>query len=176
MAEERERERERERDDSGEIRNGCKRSDYWRLLERAREGRTEEPEVTRDLEILESLLGEGISGQGVLRGERDLRGFRAGTLEHADQPTTGLVLGIPQVPVQYGHSIYVQQRCGDTPNGWTLDSSTWGADYISSIDEVWGIPVGKEGPPESGYVFLRVCCWAEDAASGVSPDIKQAFE
>ena len=36
--------------------------------------------------------------------------------EHAGQPPTGLVLGIPQVPVQYGPSIYVQQRCGNAPN------------------------------------------------------------
>ena len=34
----------RERDDSGEILHGCKRSDYWRLLERAREGRTKDRE------------------------------------------------------------------------------------------------------------------------------------
>ena len=85
-------------------------------MERAREGRTEDPEIARDLEILESLLGERLPGQGVLHGKRGLRGVRAGTLEHADQPPTGLVLGIPQVPVQYGPSICVQQMCGDAPN------------------------------------------------------------
>ena len=97
----------RERDDGEEIRHGCKRSDYWRLLERACEERTEDPEVMRDLEILESLLGKGIHGQGFLRGERDLRGVRAGTLEYANQPPTGLVLGILQVPVQNRPSIYL---------------------------------------------------------------------
>ena len=52
----------------------------------------------------------------------------------------------------------------------------WRADYISSTDEVWGTPVGEEGPPESGYVFLQVCCWTEDAATGISPDAEQAFD
>ena len=98
----------KERDDSGDIHHGSKLSDYWRLLEGACEGRTEDPEVTRDLEILESMLGKGVHGQGFLRGERDLRGGRAGTpLEYANQTPTGLVLGIPQVPVQHGPSIYV---------------------------------------------------------------------
>ena len=80
---------------------------FWRACER----RTEDPEVIRDLEILESLLAEGIPGQGVLRRKRDLRGVRAGTLEHANQPPTDLVLGKPQVLVQYGPSMYVEQRC-----------------------------------------------------------------
>ena len=31
-------------------------------------------------------------------------------------------------------------------------------------------------PTRFGYVFLQVCCWAEDAASGVSPDAEQAFD
>ena len=34
-------------------------------------------------------------------------GVRAGNLEYASQPPTGLVLGIPQVPVQHGPGIYV---------------------------------------------------------------------
>ena len=106
----------KERDSDGEIRQGSKRSDYWRLLEGACEGRIEDPEVTRDLEILEFILVKEVHKQGVIRGERDLRGVRAGTLEYANQPPTGLVLGIPQVPVQHGPSIYVQQRCGDASN------------------------------------------------------------
>ena len=56
---------------------------------------------------LESMLGKEVHRQGVLRGERDLRGVRAGTLEYANQPPTGFVLGIPQVSVQHGPSIYV---------------------------------------------------------------------
>ena len=68
VAEERERERERERDGSGEIRHGFKRSYYWRLLERAREGRTENQEGLQDVEIFESMLGEEVSERGVLRG------------------------------------------------------------------------------------------------------------
>ena len=47
-----------ERDDSGEIRHGCKRRDYWRLLERAREGRTENQKGLQNPEIFESMLGE----------------------------------------------------------------------------------------------------------------------
>ena len=39
-------------------------------------------------------MGEGIPRQGVLRGV--LRGVRAGTLEHADQPPAGLVLVYPR--------------------------------------------------------------------------------
>ena len=46
----------KKRDDGGEICHGSKRNDYWRLMEGACEGRTEDPEVTRDLEILESML------------------------------------------------------------------------------------------------------------------------
>ena len=38
------------------------------------------------------------------------------TLEHVNQPPTGLVLGILKVPVQYWPSKYLQQRCGDAPN------------------------------------------------------------
>ena len=97
----------KESHDGGEIRHGSKRSDYWRIQEGACEGRTGDPKVTRGLEILESLLGKEVHGQGVLRGERDLRGVRAGTLEYANQPLTGLVLGTPQVSVQHGPSLYV---------------------------------------------------------------------
>ena len=39
-----------------------------------------------------------------------------------------------------------------------------------------GTPVGEEGPPESRDLFLQVCCWTEDAASGISPDAEQAFD
>ena len=35
------------------------------------DGRTEDPEVARDLEILESMLGEEVHGQSVLCGEYD---------------------------------------------------------------------------------------------------------
>ena len=62
----------RERDDRGEIRHGCKRSDYWRLLERAREGRTEDQKGIGDLETLESMLGEEVSERGVLRRKHHL--------------------------------------------------------------------------------------------------------
>ena len=141
----------KEGDDGGEIRHGCKRSDYRRLLEGACEGRTEVPEVTRDLEIIESMLGEEVHGQSVLCGEYDLRGVRAGlsmpTLEYANQPATGLVLGLPQVPVQHGPGIHAKQRCGDDPNRRVLDLDTldtWVADDISSTDEIWGAPVGEE--------------------------------
>ena len=45
----------KERADGREIRHGSKRSDYWRLLKGACKERTEDLEVTRDLEILESM-------------------------------------------------------------------------------------------------------------------------
>ena len=51
-----------------------------------------------------------------------------------------------------------------------------GTDCISSTDEVWGTPVGEEGPPESRYLFLQVSCWSEDDASEVFPDAEQAFD
>ena len=86
----------KERDDGGENRHGSKRSDYRRLLDGACEGRTEDQEVKRDLEILESTLGEEVHGQSVLCGKYDLRGVRAGTLEYANQPPTGLVLVYPR--------------------------------------------------------------------------------
>ena len=91
----------KERDDGVEIRHSSKRSDYWRLLEGACEGRTEDPEVTRDLEILESMFRKQVYGQGVLRGERDLPGASAGTLEYANQPPTGFVLGYPSMCPAY---------------------------------------------------------------------------
>ena len=62
----------RERDDSGENRHGCKRRDYWRLLEIASERRTEDQKEQRDLEILESMLGEEVSERVVLRSEHHL--------------------------------------------------------------------------------------------------------
>ena len=37
-----------------------------------------------------------VHGQSVLCGKYDLRGVRAGTLGYANQPPTGLVLGIPR--------------------------------------------------------------------------------
>ena len=89
----------KERDDGEDNRHGSKQSDYWKLLEGACEGRTEDSEVTRDLEILESMLGKEVHEQSVLCGEHDLRGVRAGTLDYANQPPTGFVLGKPQVPV-----------------------------------------------------------------------------
>ena len=115
------------------------------------------------------MLGEEVHGQSVLCGEYDLRGVRPGTLEYANQHPTGLVLGVRQVPVQHGPGIYVWQRCEDAPNRRVLDldiPDTWGADDISSADEIWGIPVGEEGPPESRDLFLQVCCWTEDTSSG----------
>ena len=54
------------------MRYGSKRSDYWRLLEGACEERTVNPEITRDIEIFESILRKEVHEQGVLRGERDL--------------------------------------------------------------------------------------------------------
>ena len=63
--------RERERDGSGEICHGCKRSDYWRLLERAHEGRTEDPGEL----IFESLLGEGIPGKVFYAGNAIFEAF-----------------------------------------------------------------------------------------------------
>ena len=65
----------KEREDGGEIRHGSKRSHYRRLLEGAGEGRTEEPEVARDLEILESMLGEELHGQSVLCGNPIFEAF-----------------------------------------------------------------------------------------------------
>ena len=53
-------------DDGGEIRHSGKRSHDWRILEGACEGRAEDEEESRDFEILESLLGERVHGQGVL--------------------------------------------------------------------------------------------------------------
>ena len=41
-------------------------------------------------------MGKGIHGQGVRRGERDLRGARTGTLGHANKSPNDLVLGIPR--------------------------------------------------------------------------------
>ena len=73
----------KERDDCGEIRHGSNRSDNWRLLEGACEGRTEDPEFTRDLDILEPMLGKEVHEQSVLCREHDLQGVRAGTLEYS---------------------------------------------------------------------------------------------
>ena len=75
----------KERVDGGEIRHGSKGSDYRRLLEGVCKRRTEDLELTRELEILESMLGEEVHGQSVLCGEFDLRGVRAGTYEYANQ-------------------------------------------------------------------------------------------
>ena len=56
----------------------------------------EDQEEVRNLEILESMLGEEMCG-----------GICAGSLEYAHQPPTGLVSGIPQVLVQDGSGIHV---------------------------------------------------------------------
>ena len=117
------------------------------------------------------MLGKGVHGQeGVLRGERDLRGVRAGTPEYANQPPTGLLLRIPRYLFNMGPA-YMFSRGVET-----VRIDTWGADYIPSTDEIWEIPVGEEGPPDSRDLFLQVCCWTEDAATGISPDAEQVFD
>ena len=65
----------KERDGNGEIHHGSKRSYYWRLLEGACKGRTEEPEVARDFDMLESMLGEDVHGQSVLCGNTIFEAF-----------------------------------------------------------------------------------------------------
>ena len=54
------------------------------------------------------MLGEEVHEQSVLCGEYNFRCVCAGTFEYANQPPTGLVLGIPQVPVQHGPGIYIK--------------------------------------------------------------------
>ena len=125
----------RERDDSGEIRHGCKRSDYLRLLERACEGRTEDPEATRDLEIFESLLGKGIHGQDVLRGNAILEAFVQELLSMPISLLLALYLVYPRylfnMVSAYMFSIGVETLRIDGPN--TPD--IWVTDYISSTDD-----------------------------------------
>ena len=51
-----------------------------------------------------------------------------------------------------------------------------GTEGVSSVDEVWGIPAGKEGSPEFGDLFLKVCCRTEDIACGVSADAEPLLD
>ena len=51
-----------------------------------------------------------------------------------------------------------------------------GTEGVSSVDEVWGIPAGKEGSPEFGDLFVKVCCRTEDIACGVSADAESLLD
>ena len=52
----------KEIDDGGEVCHGSQRNHCRRLLDGASKGRTENPEVVQDLEIIESMLGEEVNG------------------------------------------------------------------------------------------------------------------
>ena len=51
-----------------------------------------------------------------------------------------------------------------------------GTEGVSLVDEVWGIPAGKEGSPEFGDLFVKVCCRTEDIACGVSADAESLLD
>ena len=52
-------------DDGDQVRHGCKRGHHRENLEGLREGRAEDKKRSRDSQVLESLLGEGIHGWSV---------------------------------------------------------------------------------------------------------------
>ena len=95
--------------------------------------------------ILESCLGKGIPGQGVLRRERDLLCCMPINLLLA------LYLVYPRYLFNMGPAYIFSRGVETLRKARILDPNTpdtWGTDYISSTDEVLGTPVGEEGPSE----------------------------
>ena len=58
-----------------------------------------ELKMRKDLEILESLLGEEIHGWSVLCERNQFRGLCTRTIEHAHKPLASPILSLPEVPV-----------------------------------------------------------------------------
>ena len=102
------------------------------------------------------------------------------TLEHVNQPPTGLVLGILKVPVQYWPSKYLQQRCGDAPNyGYlTLLLLKHGELTIFHRLMKYGEPVSarKAHLSPDTYSYKCVAGLKTMLASGISPYAEQAFD
>ena len=83
------------------------------FLEGSRHGKLEDKKSIQNSGILEPVLGKEIHGRNVLRGEDTLRHVYSGPLEYVDQPITGLISGVSELPFQYGPGLYVQQGFQD---------------------------------------------------------------
>ena len=103
----------KEGNENGEIRHGTKRSYYWMLLEGACEGRTEEQEVARDLEMLESMLREKLHGQSVLCGNTIFEAFVQELFSMPVNLLLALYLVYPRYLFNMGPA-YMFSRCVDT--------------------------------------------------------------
>ena len=69
---------------------------------------------SRDSQVLDSLLGEGVHGWSVWCKGDPFWSLCTKNTEHAHQPVVGTVPSLPKVPIQHGSSVYLQSGCGNT--------------------------------------------------------------